>query len=49
MEAEQRYLQALASVRTFSFVAGKLVLTWSDGDAGGSLLFARQGEAASGE
>jgi heat shock protein HslJ len=49
MEAEQRYLQALASVRTFSFVAGKLVLTWSDGDAGGSLLFARRGEAASGE
>ena len=48
MEAELRYLQALANVSTFSFLAGKLVLAWRDGDAGGSLLFARQGEAAPG-
>jgi len=45
MAAEQRFLQALANVNGFSFLAGKLVLTWTDGDAGGNLKFSRPGQA----
>lgn len=48
MTAEQRYLQALANVGTFSFRAGRLVLTWNDGSTSGNLLFARQEAPASG-
>ena len=46
MAAEQRFLQALANASSFSFLAGRLVLTWSDGDAGGSLRFIRPEQAA---
>jgi heat shock protein HslJ len=40
MAAEQRYLQALQGVVQYSFLAGKLALTWRDGEGKGTLLFA---------
>ena len=40
MELEGRYLQALEGLRTFSFVAGRLVLTWTDGEGMDGLVFA---------
>lgn len=40
MAAEQRYLQALQGLVKYSFLAGKLALTWRDGEGMGSLLFA---------
>jgi heat shock protein HslJ len=40
MEAEQRYLQALQGLVNYSFLAGKLALTWRDGERMGALLFA---------
>jgi heat shock protein HslJ len=39
MEAEQRYLQALQGLVKYSFLAGKLALTWQDGEGMGTLLF----------
>ncbi len=45
MAAEQRFLHALASVNSFSFLAGRLVLNWSEADAGGSLRFVRPKQA----
>lgn len=47
MAAEQRYLHALANVSSFSFLAGRLVLIWSDGKVGGSLRFIRSEHATS--
>lgn len=46
MAAEQRFLEALANVTGFSFLAGRLVLSWSGGDAGGSLRFIRLEQTA---
>lgn len=40
MEWEGRYLQALEGLRKFSFVAGRLVLTWTDGEGANGLVFA---------
>jgi heat shock protein HslJ len=40
MESEQRYLQALQGLVQYSFMAGKLALTWRDGEATSMLLFA---------
>jgi heat shock protein HslJ len=40
MAAEQRYLQALQGLVNYSFLAGKLALTWRDGEGMGSLIFA---------
>lgn len=40
MEWEQQYLDALQGLDKFSFVAGQLLLTWSDGDHLGRLRFA---------
>jgi heat shock protein HslJ len=40
MQLEQRYLKALGSVLKFGFVAGKLALTYRDGDGVATLLFA---------
>jgi heat shock protein HslJ len=40
MESEQRYLQALQGLVKHSFLAGKLALTWTDGEGMGTLLFA---------
>lgn len=41
MDAEQRYLHALQNVAKYSFVAGKLVLSWSAEDEAGRLWFRR--------
>ena len=40
MQSEQRYLQALQGLVQYSFLAGKLALTWRDGEGMGTLLFA---------
>jgi heat shock protein HslJ len=40
MELEQRYLQALQGLVKYSFLAGKLALTWRNGEGMGTLLFA---------
>jgi len=40
MQLEQRYLKALGAVIKFGFVAGKLGLTYRDGDGIAMLLFA---------
>ncbi len=48
MALEDRYLKGLGRVVRFAFVTGRLVLTWSEDDATGSMLFApRQLEANS--
>jgi heat shock protein HslJ len=39
MEWEQAYLRALQGLRKFSFSAGRLVLTWSDENRTGRMLF----------
>jgi heat shock protein HslJ len=49
MDAEGRYLRALLNVTAGSFMAGKLALTWSDGEAGGILLFGRSLETGEAE
>ena len=41
--AEDRYLEALANVTQFSFVLGKLALSYRLGDDHGSLMFERAG------
>ena len=46
MEWEQRYAQALEGLARYSFVAGKLVLSWRDENGAGSLFFVRVVEAA---
>jgi heat shock protein HslJ len=40
MAMEDRYLKGLGRVVRFAFVTGRLVLTWSQDDATGSMLFA---------
>jgi heat shock protein HslJ len=45
MEWEQRYTQALEGLARYSFVAGKLVLSWQDESGAGSLFFVRVAEA----
>lgn len=46
MEWEQRYAAALEGLAQFTFVAGKLVLSWRADDESGTLVFARaEGEA----
>jgi heat shock protein HslJ len=42
MALENRYLEALGHVTRYSFMAGKLALTWQKGDAMGTLLFVPQ-------
>lgn len=42
MALEKRYLEALGHVTRYSFMAGKLALTWQKGDAMGTLLFVLQ-------
>ena len=39
MEIEGRFLKRLAGVKQYSFMAGKLVITWQDGDHYGSMMF----------
>ena len=39
MALEQRYLKALSSVYKYSFLNGKLALTWKDEDSIGTMLF----------
>ncbi len=39
MDLENRYLEALGSVTHYSFLAGKLALTWRKDDESGTLLF----------
>ena len=39
MAVEDRFLQELGKVSSFSFVGGRLVLSWQDGDEFGSLSF----------
>jgi len=39
MDWERRYLLALEGLRKFSFTAGRLVLTWADGEGVDALLF----------
>jgi heat shock protein HslJ len=38
MELEDRFLAELAKVRSYTFLAGQLALTWQDGDRTGTLL-----------
>jgi heat shock protein HslJ len=45
MEWEQRYAQALEGLARYSFVAGKLVLSWRDESGGGALFFVRMAES----
>jgi len=40
MDLENRYLEALGNVTHYSFLAGKLVLTWRKNDASGTLSYA---------
>lgn len=47
MDAEQRYLHALQNVAKFSFVAGKLLLSWSAEGESGTLWFRRLSPAHS--
>jgi heat shock protein HslJ len=50
MDWEQRYSAALEGLVQYSFVAGRLVLTWRKDDAVGTLVFERaEGNGASGE
>ena len=44
MALEGRYLDLLGKVDKFSFMAGRLALSWRDGDVFGSLLFVRGDE-----
>lgn len=47
MDWEQRYAAALEGLAQFTFVAGKLVLSWRADDESGTLVFARsEGEMA---
>jgi heat shock protein HslJ len=39
MELEQKFLTQLDAVNSYSYVAGRLALTWADGDRLGTLLF----------
>jgi heat shock protein HslJ len=39
MDLEQRFLTQLDAVNRYSYVAGQLALTWTDGDKLGTLLF----------
>jgi heat shock protein HslJ len=39
MTLENRYLEALGSVTRYSFMAGKLALSWRKNGASGTLLF----------
>ncbi len=39
MELEQKFLAQLDAVKSYSYVAGQLALTWADGDRLGTLLF----------
>jgi len=39
MSVEDRFLGQLGAVSRYSFLAGKLVLSWQDGDSGGVMLF----------
>jgi heat shock protein HslJ len=50
MDWEQRYLAALEGLAQYTFIAGRLVLTWQRDDSVGQLVFVRAevGEAASG-
>jgi heat shock protein HslJ len=41
MEAEQRFLAALEQLTAFSFIAGRLVLSWQGDEEGGALFFSR--------
>jgi heat shock protein HslJ len=45
MEWEQRYTKALEGLAQYTFVAGKLVLSWRNESSGGSLFFVRVAEA----
>jgi len=45
MNAERRFLAQLAGVRTFSFLAGELVLTWNTDAALGTMIFDPRGSA----
>jgi heat shock protein HslJ len=48
MDAERRYIQALEKVTRYSFLAGKLVLSWSGDDGSGSLTFVSSAQPAPG-
>jgi heat shock protein HslJ len=39
MDVEQRFLTALESAFKFSYLAGKLALSWREGDTLNTLLF----------
>ena len=47
MQLEGRYLKAIGEVAGYSFLAGKLVLAYGDGDAVGAMLFEPRGQSAS--
>ena len=49
MDWEQRYAAALEGLAQFTFVAGRLVLSWRTDDETGTLVFARSGGGAGGE
>jgi len=39
MELEQKFLEQLGSVNSYTYLAGQLALSWQDGDRSGTLLF----------
>jgi heat shock protein HslJ len=45
MQAEHRYLHNFANLRAFSFLGGRLVLSWGDSAESGSLMFERASPA----
>jgi heat shock protein HslJ len=47
MRLEGRYLKAIGEVAGYSFLAGKLVLAYGDGDVVGAMLFEPRGQSAS--
>jgi heat shock protein HslJ len=49
MEWEQRYTMALEGLQQFSFVAGRLVLSWRGDDDAGTLTFVRAPAGAPGD
>ncbi len=47
MQLEARYLKAVDEVAGYSFLAGKLVLAYGDGDVVEAMLFEPRGQSGS--
>ena len=40
MTVEDRFLEQLGAVSSYTFIGGKLALSWQDGDGSGVMMFA---------